>query len=400
MCYKPGMIALVAQAADTPAGPPWYAVLLDNGLLVVLLFIFLTAIISVVVKLWKKDKCLKFFRGYHVTYATRDGRCLWGDLTVYSRGVALRFDAAYTNARGIVKTAALVYESELDAGAMALCRIDAGLSDRERRRRAKQVRRSFRPNVFRRVGRWFRNLLDTLRDAFGKALTAIVGAVAKTRPGDSVVAQQQGSVNEIGQTLLGAAGNAYEPVLEAQIGKPVVIQIAAAGGGDNPPPPFELPGYLVDYTDKWLAVFNTEHDAVLEREELELTEGVTKEHYRVELAPGQVAVTSTSPDAVVVQRMESDGRAYDLATPLLRGVTLRLARGGAGGAAATPVRLVLERVRRIDVVAPRSRATIHFGGDTGVDQPRSGWFGLAPGRASDELEAATDPTLSEPRPAR
>src|SRR5687768_13120097 len=52
----------LAQPAPTDAGPNAATVFY-----ITLLFIFLTAIITTVVTKWARDKCLKFFNGYHVT---------------------------------------------------------------------------------------------------------------------------------------------------------------------------------------------------------------------------------------------------------------------------------------------------------------------------------------------
>ena len=67
---------------------------------------------------------------------------------------------------------------------------------------------------------------------------------------------QKGHVEKIGKTLLGAAGNAYEPMLERHIGKPVVLELASPA--DPNTHTIELSGYLAEYSDKYLALFNVE----------------------------------------------------------------------------------------------------------------------------------------------
>src|SRR3712207_2116247 len=77
-----------------------------------LLFIFLTAIITTVVTKWARDKCLKFFNGYHVTIERSRGQTIWGRLKVFSSGVEVMYDHPFVDARGRKKTSYLLYGAE------------------------------------------------------------------------------------------------------------------------------------------------------------------------------------------------------------------------------------------------------------------------------------------------
>ncbi len=377
------MLDLLILAQDAPpppeAGPRLWAVLLDNAFPLTILFIFLAAIVSVVLKVRRKDKCLKLLSGYHVGYLTTAGKALWGDLIVYSSGIELEFDAPYTTRRGLHKRSALIYDSEL-ANCLAICRTEDSLTEQEKAQRRAQVRRSYAPGLIRRSIRGFRNFVNTLRDAFSKALTALIGQFAKARPG-STIASQQGQVNEIGQTLLGAAGNAYEPMLEAHIGRPVILKLASPT--EPTQQPLELPGYLVDYTEKYVAVFNVEHQPI---EPIKLTLDASHEQpgLKVELLPEDVVITCTGPEVIVVKTFRSRSRYSQLSAPLTPGCSLSLRRAPDG-----PVELELERTRSIDLVCPRAIATIHFGADDRVDT-RDNWVGVAPEREAESEASAAE----------
>lgn len=366
-------LAQDAATAMPPAPAPWWHVLLDNAFPLTILFIFLAAVIGVIVKLRRKDKCLKLFQGYHVSYLTTAGQAIWGDLVVYSQGLELRFDAPYTTRRGLVKSSAMLYESDT-ANCLALCRSEAGLSDEEKRQRQRQIRRSFRPGLLRRLLRTVRNIINTLRDAFAKALTALIGQLARARPDSAVLTTQQGGVNEIGQTLLLAAGNAYEPILEAHVGTPVILRVA--GQVDPTTQVLELPGYLVDYSDRFIAVFNVDHEP-LERIEWELTDSAERPNVKADLTPDDARLTCTGPDVILVKQVRSGEQVHRLELPLTPGCSVRLAREPG-----RPVSLLLERTRAVDVVCPRSLATVHFGAET-LGQPRRKWLGLAPQRQAE-----------------
>ncbi|MEM1210862.1 MAG: hypothetical protein AAGI68_01055 [Planctomycetota bacterium] len=348
----------LSLANEAEVRPVWQ-VLLDNGLPLTILFIFLVAVIGLLLKARRKDKCLKLFNGDHATLLGRDGACTWGDARVYSQGLELAFDRPHVTRLGLTKASALVYPAVLE-GSYALCRVEAGLSDRECARRRRQVRRSFRPGIIRRTLRTLRNLLNTLRDAFSQAMNAIIGALAKSRPGDSVLAKQQSGVTDIGQTILGAAGNAYEPMLEAHIGRPVVLEmlrdveavgVGGAGGA------FELEGYLVDYTEKWVAVFNVEHKET-ETFTLEASEDIERGPAKLVFTETDVTVTCTGPKTLVVHGCTTKGERRDVRAVLLPGCSLSRRRAPGEG-----VTFELASTQRFDMVAPRALAKVYFGAD-------------------------------------
>jgi len=381
---------LLAQTVGPPAPPPpaeaapppWWHALLDQGLLILVVFIFLTAIVTLIVQQRRRDKCLKLFHDYHITFLAAAGKAIWGDLIVFPKALEVVFDQPYKTRRGIFKSSALLYEPEV-GGCLAICRTIDGLTRPERDKRRKQIRRSFNPNFIRRTMRWLRNLLNTLRDAFSKALSALIGAVAtKATPG-GMMATQKGSVDQIGQTLLGAAGNAYEPILERHIGRPVVLQLKCPAAGENVF--VDLPGYLVDYTEKYVAIFNVEHDPVEEQRLTIESEPVTLPWVSLAVSDQFITLTCTGPELLVIKTVKTQQRYYELEVTLAKGGKVDLRRDGG------KVELLLQRTRRVDVVCPRSQANIYFGGDTQVpdqmrdERPR----GVAP--EADVEEASDEP---------
>jgi len=345
------ILPLIAQ--DEPAPHPWWMVAMDNALGLTLLFIFLTAIIGTIVTRRQKDKCFKLFNGYAISYLGIKGRTLWGSLRVYAQGIELTFEKPYTGRDGLTKASALLYETDL-ADCLVVCRLSDGLNDSQRQRRRKQVDRCFRPGWGRRTIRWFRNLINTLRDAFSKALSTILGQIARARPTGGVVSTHQASVDRIGQTILGVVGNAYEPMLESHIGRPVVVQLPVPHDAEQKP--VELPGFLAEYTDKYLAVFNLKHDPI-ERFELTIDQSMQRPGVRIDLQERNVVVTCTCADVIVVQRCASGGRVLKPRLPLTNSCSVTLPRES--GQAVT---LHLERTQRIDLICPRSQAKIYFGG--------------------------------------
>jgi hypothetical protein len=222
-----------------------------------LLFIFLTAIITTVATKWARDKCLKFFNRYHVTLERARGQTIWGRLKVFPTGIEIVYDHPYVDTRGRKKTSSLIYQQELDGQLLSLLRYHDELDEQTRKDRERQIRRSFNPGPFRRLWRAMRNFINTLRDAFNAAIGAMVGQYQKMNPTSSVLASQGGSVTTIGQTLIGKLANAYEPLLEQYIGQPVILDVADPINPNNAT--VEYTGYLADYTQQFVALFNVEH---------------------------------------------------------------------------------------------------------------------------------------------
>ena len=272
------------------------------------------------------------------------------------------------NRRGLTKTSTLVFKDELSR-CLALCRTVHGLTDHEREQREKQIRRSFHPGPLRRLWRWFRNLTNTLRDAINNTLAMLIGRMTKTGAAGGAVQSQKGRLSEVGGTFVAMAGNAYEPLLERHIGKPVVLELLSPG--EAPHPTSEIPGYLVDYSNEFIAVFSMSHEP-LEQMTLKAIETIEREGVRIEPSEREFVITCTGQDPLVVQKMTTGDTSVDLAVVLTCGTSLHLARAGD-----EPVTFEIERTRQIDIVCPRSRARIRFGSDASRSE-RQEWHGVAP----------------------
>ena len=361
----------VAQADQS--GQPWFN--LDDLFWMTVLGVFALTIIGALVRTRQRDKCLKLLNDHHVTYLPVDGEPMWGDLYVASSGLELCFDAPHVNRRGLTKTSTLVFKDEL-AKCLALCRTVHGLTDEERRGREKQIRRSFHPGVLRRLWRWIRNLTNTLRDAINNTLSMFVGRMTKTGAAGGAVHSQKGRLSEVGSTFIAMAGNAYEPLLERHIGKPVILELLSPG--EAPPARSEIPGYLVDYSNEFIAVFSLSHEP-LEQMSIAVVETIEQEGVRIEPSESEFVITCTGQDPLVVHKMTSGDQSVDLAVVLTCGKSLHLARGSD-----EPVTFEIERTRQIDIVCRRSRARIRFGSDTDRSG-RHGWHGVAPEMADSNL---------------
>lgn len=346
-----------------------------------LVLIFVTAIITTIFTKWARDKCLKFFRGYHVTLERHRGQTVWGQLKVFSGGLEVVYDHAFVDPRGRRKTSYMLYGLELEQQLLGIFRYHDELSDEQKGARDRQIARSFNPGPVRRFWRGFRNIVNTLRDAFNTAIGAAVSQYQRVNPTGALVAQT-GSVQQIGQTLLGRFANAYEPLLEQYIGQPVILDVADPINPNNATS--EYTGYLADYTQQFIAVFNVQHKC---REPVELLlpdieSGPALPPLPAPPPPGAPApvlpqaekvenalavridglrfkVQNLSHEPAVVLRLERQGfEPVEFGTILPPMATLDLPARDARGAV-----LHVQFVRCLDVVASRRHATIRHAGD-------------------------------------
>jgi hypothetical protein len=256
------------------------------------------------------------------------------------------------------------------------------LDDEAKRRRDKQVHRTFNPGPLRRLVRKLRNLVNTLRDAFGATITAAVGQYQKMDPRSMVLSTQGSQMTQIGQTLLGRLANAYEPLLEQYIGQPVILQVADPINPNNENT--EYTGYLADYTQQYIAVFAVQTQ-VCETKTITMPDVERGDFQpplpappivgapRVELPPpmtveGCIAIrmnglrmrlTNTDFRPIVLRRFERDGfEPFKIGITLAPNATLELPASQARAA-----RITYDVVNQVDIVAPRKVAMVRHAGE-------------------------------------
>jgi hypothetical protein len=343
-----------------------------------LIFIFTTAIVTAVVTKWARDKCLKFFHGYHVTLERAHGQTIWGQFKAFSSGVEIVYDHSFVDTRGRKKTSYLIYGAEVESHMLSLLRYHDELDAKQQDARRLQIRRTFNPGPLHRLWRSIRNFVNTLRDAFNAAIGAAIGQYQRMNPTSAVLASQAGSISNLGQTLLGRfAGNAYEPLLEQYIGQPVILDVVDPLNPDTAT--VEYTGYLADYTQQFVALFNVDHTTA---EEIELplpdvdheeapsasppstptalSPPVLSEHgIEIRVDQLRLKLLNTTHRPLAVRRLERSGFEpvmFGMVIPSMGTLDLpaRDARGG---------KLMIEVVSCVDVLAPRKYATIRHAGE-------------------------------------
>jgi len=248
-----GMVVGIGRGTETLAldlAAGIWETLLNNVVGLSILVIFGGALLTAFLRSRARDRCLKDFHRFHVTLERKDGKHIWGTLRVYGSGFELVYREPRQDPSGHIEASYIVYGSQYGEIVQALYRFHDQLTPANQRRRRRSARRTYRPNVFRRLGRKMRNLLNTLRDAVVQSMSVVVGQLKKAHPGATVLAGQDKRILGVGSELVGVAGNAFDPILERYVGKRVVLQVQTADKV------IEYPGILKDYTADFLEVLN------------------------------------------------------------------------------------------------------------------------------------------------
>ena len=368
---------LAEQAAPAPDGThPAVRFLLENPFAVGLVALFVVAAVGAFIAARKRDRCLKAFRGFRVTLAEHSGRQVWGVLKVFSRGVELAYEKPVGTP---AKRSFLIYEGDLGR-LLAVYRFVDRLDEADGRRRRRQVRRLAHPSLLGRAARWARNVVNTFRDAIVKAMGMTVQQAAQTSPNPTLAAQG-GQINAIGSLLIGETANAYEPMIEQYLSRPVVLEVV------NPADPdrrvAEYHGCLAEYSAQFVMLIDVRQrfvetvplDGSLHRL-MENAVEVRPEGQTLHLANGAavpVAVEGVTAGGTwhEVGTTVGPGEGAAVTVPAAGPSTPDEAEGGADDAAPSPpptVRLAWERT--FDLIVPRSVGIIRHASEAG-DATRS-----------------------------
>jgi hypothetical protein len=311
-----------------------------------LALIFLCAIIGAVVSRRQRDRCLRLLNDFHVTLCRDDGENFWGDLVVYPQGLELRFDKPHITRFGLQKRGVLIYEKE-QVSYIGLFRTLSELTQEEKIQRQAQVISRFRPGPTRRFLRGARNWVGTIQDAFTQAITVALGQVQRTHP---AMKSRQTELKNLGQQLVGATGNSWEPMLERLMGKPVVVEVKIPGMENGLT---ELSGYLAEYSSKYIAIFTNHRDAEAPQT-LTLSSDFTHSDFEAEPVGDKWILKSKSLRPWVIEHQIVEGQIVNMGSILINGGHVWLS------AKSGTVEVQVRQLKEVDAVLSRSFAVVRF----------------------------------------
>ncbi len=319
--------------------------MIDASLLVTLALIFAATLVGSYLRARRRDPCLASFEGYHVTLQLADGKSVWGELKVEPTGLEIFYRQAVRDDHHL-ESSYLLYAEEFPQ-IRAIFRFVDELSPENRERRAQDLRRSFRPNLWERAKREVRKFLNTARDSMGEVIGLLLGRVRKPA-GRYITDTGENYLKKLGTTVIGYAGNNYDPLLERLIGSKVVVEVLE--GNEL----HEHVGIFKHYSGDFLEILDVQYPfpqvVTVGANGCEETEIL-----QVERLPQALRVHNVTGHPLLLRRLVADDGQEVLVSAVVDAgerATVPLPDGFQSG------RLEVRRIRELDMLMPRSRCVI------------------------------------------
>ena len=226
-----------------------------------LLFLFASALLGTILKRRAKDHCLKKFEGHYTILPSLSGEMIQGFLSVYAQGIQLLYPQKINKDIGMIDSFVL-HPAEIEK-IPYLIRPAPDPETRAGFKWSQEMKTILQPNFLQKSQRLILTFYNMLKDAFGQAAKAIIGALSKDTS-ISKVKDSNKRIEEVRSGLTELVPNAWEPILEKYRGRRVVIERKGADGMV-----YES-GVLEDYSSKYLLLreVHLKERALLEKIEL------------------------------------------------------------------------------------------------------------------------------------
>lgn len=355
---------IVYAQEDSPPGTPgdeivieqektFIELLLENVLAITIVLIFFTAIINAFIKQRSRDKCLKDFKDYNVTFKMKNGKAIWGKLLLYSNGLELLYKQPYYDeSDGHYEYSYIFGESEFNADIQAIHRYHWDLTPKNKKRRERSIKVSYNPSLFRRIGRGMRNVVNTLKDAFNKSMKLFIGQFGGKIAGGKATKE----LTSVGGSLIGAMGNAYDSILEKYIGRKVIAEMLI---GDKIQ---EYEGILKEYTANYIELLNVKYTFDFDVNVVKILEN--DEFSRIlfkKINSTTIEINNPTPTPVEFVAIEGDDDyKKEISKTIAANDVLKFDISEYSDA--KNPRLILKTKRFVDIIAPRNLIKIRHSG--------------------------------------
>jgi len=219
---------------------------------IAILFIILSALVAVVLRKVKKDKCLKDFRDDIVTLELLNGQQYRGEMKMKSSGLQFNYPELIEGEYNLKFLSFLLYKNEFP-DIQAVVRYHRDLTEAGRELRKKDFQRTFQPSRWRRIRRSILNFLKIIKDAVIEIINMMTSHLSKTTPVGAAMSSNDSQVNKMKNEVYGLVETSYEPLLEDYIGERVILELKR--GNDW----VKYNGVLKDYTAEFIELIDVDY---------------------------------------------------------------------------------------------------------------------------------------------
>ena len=219
---------------------------------ITVIFIVLSTFVAAFVRRTHRDKCLVDFRDNMVTLQDAAGKTIWGKLRVENTGIEFLYPAANKDADGHDENSFILYKHEF-GHINVLIRFHDQLSELNKKRRGKQLQKTYHPSLLRRLARKIRNVFKTIRDSVMEVINLLISYARKSSPAGGMLTTQDKYVSQMKQELVGSVGTSFEPLIERYVGRKVVLELVR---GEKI---IEYCGILKEYTAEFIEMMDVDY---------------------------------------------------------------------------------------------------------------------------------------------
>lgn len=219
---------------------------------ITILFIAISALLAVILRKIKKDKCLKDFRDDLVTLELLNGDQFRGQFKLKSSGMKLAYPELLKDKDNLKFLSFLFYKNEYP-DIQAIVRYHKDLTEEGRRLREKDFQKTFKPSRRRKIKRSITNLLKIIKDSLIEIINLMTSHISKTTPTGAIFGSNDAQVNRMKNEVYGLVETTYEPLLEDYIGERVILELKR---GDNW---VKYNGVLKEYTAEFLELIDVDY---------------------------------------------------------------------------------------------------------------------------------------------
>ncbi len=223
-----------------------------DAISITIIFIILSALVAVIVRKTKKDKCLKSFRDNIVTLELINGQTAKGELKVKSSGIKIDYSKKISDQSGLTFLSYLLYKSEYP-DILAIVRYYKDLRENAKKEREKDFKKTFNPSRWRRVLRTIINFLKIIKDSIIEILNLLTNHLSKTTPVGMTMGKQENHITRMKNEVYGVIETSYEPLLEEYIGHRVILELKKGNEW------VKYKGVLKEYTAEFIEIIDVEY---------------------------------------------------------------------------------------------------------------------------------------------
>ena len=219
---------------------------------ITILFIIFSALLAVVLRKIKKDKCLKDFRDDIITIELLNDQQYRGELKLKSSGLKFNYPELIEGENNLKFLSFLLYKNEFP-DIQAVVRYHKDLTEEKKRLRKEDFKKTFQPSRWRRIRRSIINFFKVIKDAVIEIINLMSSHLSKTTPVGAAISSNDSQVNKMKNEVYGLVETSYEPLLEDYIGERVILELKR--GSDW----VKYNGVLKDYTAEFIELINVDY---------------------------------------------------------------------------------------------------------------------------------------------